>query len=168
MKRTTIFLILLVVLSLAAQAQNLSVSFDAKNATSSRSQNSTFKDGYGGDISDFERERTVEITLRGIGAGQMNVEVKVWWIGKPLAGGDKLLLSSNTVTKEVTASKGLTWKESSGAVAGHDMKLPLIGVRRTSGNKILGWVVGMKTPGAQVYNYKSSDPSLVEFVRNLK
>jgi hypothetical protein len=132
-----------------------------------------FKTDYGSNDLHTTRQRTMTATARNLGKWTVDIETSVWWIGKPVGGGEREVLFEDWDIITILPNASKQWTSSSGTVKGRDMNLRAIGERITRGFKIDGWVVtlheplppGNKGKHGRILAIHSSDGALADWLR---
>ncbi|EDY17878.1 hypothetical protein CfE428DRAFT_4617 [Chthoniobacter flavus Ellin428] len=132
---------------------------DVKTASTVGAPTTNYRSRNGSYDTSFDRERTVDVTLRAIGIDQPRpINVQIWWIGQLQGSTTKVVLHKNTTTKNVSSSAPQSWQEISGEVKGRDRNLRGIHYRKQTGARILGWIV--QADGDGLHAVQASEASL--------
>lgn len=135
------------------------VIMDVKNASATGAATTNYHSRIGSYDTSFDRERSVEVTLRAIGVEQPRpINVQIWWIGQLQGTTTHVLLHKNTTVKSVSNSTPQVWQEESGEVKGRDRNLRGIHYRKQTGARIIGWIV--EADGEGVHVVQASDMTL--------
>lgn len=133
------------------------VTMDVKTASSSGVPTSNFHSKIGSYDNSFDREKTVEVTLRAIGMDQPKpINVQIWWIGQLQGTTTHVVLHKNEIVKNLSSSAPQVWQESSGEVKGRDRNLRGIHYRKQTGARIIGWIAEADGDGVHVVQASES------------
>lgn len=141
-----------------------SVSLDVKSVAARKNVRDDYKTDWGSYDKNYDRERNIEIAIRTSGKEPLAVVVKSWWLGKPIANSQRVLIAK-TESKVTLSNDFQKLTSSSGNVEGRDLRLRAIGQRHVEGYKIDGWVVTVHDPeNDAVVAVKLSDGHLQSLV----
>src|SRR5687767_6954107 len=71
------------------------ISLDAKTLVAGSKAVDDFKSGYGSYDKTWKRERSIELSAKSFASAQMDVVVRVYWIGKTIRGSERVILSQD-------------------------------------------------------------------------
>ena len=135
-----------------------SVSIDVKAVASKMDIREGEKKEKGGRDKSISRERVLEITARTSNAKPAEVVLTTWWLGKPVSGGEMVLLKKAQQQVQV-ANAAQKFEVSSGAVEERNKK-PEKGERQVEGLRIAGWIVTVQEPATnRLVTYRLSEVS---------
>ena len=172
--KTTHILIAAAALAASAQAQitfapqkEIHTSLEVKTIATKMEMRDEFQTNYGSYDQHTARSRAVEITVRTYGQTAEPFAVLTYWIGKKTATNDRVILKKETAKGEGKPGPTEKFTSSSGAVKGSDLNLAIIGVRRTEGYRIEGWiVVAARASDDAILAIKASSPGLETLARS--